>query len=86
MDTLTLFGAGYGSSGYGNYQIMDISVANYIPDSSHKGYLDAQESSTTNIDCNISKQSDWLYSKMCGTIKKAEVFCGCNTKGLSPLG
>ena len=55
---------------------MDISVANYIPDSSHKGYLDAQESSTTNIDCNISKQSDWLSSKTCDTIKKVEVFCG----------
>ena len=63
---------------------MDISVANYIPDSSHKSYLDAQESSTTNIDCNISKRSDWLSSKTCGTIKKAKVFCGCNAKELSP--
>ena len=63
---------------------MDISVANYIPNSSHKGYLDAQESSTTNVDCNISEQSDWLSSKTCGTIKKVEVFCGCNAKGLSP--
>ena len=41
---------------------------------SQTAVLDAQESSATNIDCNISKQSDWLSSKTCGTIKKVEVF------------